>query len=265
MLTLQTYEEFQELHEKGKTIFYFTANWCGDCQYIKPFLPEIEAEFPDYTFVEVNRDRFINICEQWNIMGIPSFVVVEDGKEIGRLVNKERKTKEQVIKFLHSVQIKKAGGHNMETQEYQMILVAVDGSPQSREAFEKAVQVAKRNHAKIILTSVVENQVYGMIGYSTMNAELLQNETDQVKKMLEEYKDYAHAAGLEDVEVVVSFGSPKSVIIDELAPKYHVDLIMVGQSGLNAVERFVMGSVSSYIIRHAPCDVLVVRPSEEQE
>ena len=33
--------------------------------------------------------------------------------------------------------------------------------------------------------------------------------------------------------------------------KYNVDLIMVGQSGLNAVERVVMGSVSSYIIRQA--------------
>ena len=33
---------------------------------------------------------------------------------------------------------------------------------------------------------------------------------------------------------------------------------MVGQSGLNAVERVVMGSVSSYIIRQAPCDVLIV-------
>ena len=43
--------------------------------------------------------------------------------------------------------------------------------------------------------------------------------------------------------------------------KYHIDLGMVGQSALNAVERFRTGSVASYVIRQAPCDVLVV--SEE--
>ena len=33
-------------------------------------------------------------------------------------------------------------------------------------------------------------------------------------------------------------------------------------SGLNAVERFIVGSVSEAIVRHAPCDVLVVRTEE---
>ena len=40
------------------------------------------------------------------------------------------------------------------------------------------------------------------------------------------------------------------------------DLIMSGTSGLNAVERFIVGSVSEAIVRHAPCDVLVVRTEE---
>ena len=40
---------------------------------------------------------------------------------------------------------------------------------------------------------------------------------------------------------------------------------MCGTSGLNAVERFIVGSVSEAIVRHAPCDVLVVyrRNSED--
>ena len=37
---------------------------------------------------------------------------------------------------------------------------------------------------------------------------------------------------------------------------------MCGTSGLNAVERFIVGSVSEAIVRHAPCDVLVVRTEE---
>ena len=40
---------------------------------------------------------------------------------------------------------------------------------------------------------------------------------------------------------------------------------MCGASGLNAVERFMIGSVSEAIVRHASCDVLVVRTEEIQK
>ena len=50
----------------------------------------------------------------------------------------------------------------------------------------------------------------------------------------------------------------------ELPEKYQVDLIMVGQSGLNAVERLMTGSVASYVIREATCDVLVVSSLEKE-
>ncbi|MBH1095742.1 thioredoxin family protein, partial [Enterococcus faecium] len=40
---------------------------------------------------------------EWNIFGIPSFVVIQDGKELGRLVNKDRKTKQEIESFLESV------------------------------------------------------------------------------------------------------------------------------------------------------------------
>ncbi len=76
-------------------------------------------------------------------------------------------------------------------------------------------------------------------------------------------KKYAESVDFHNVETVTMFGSPKEVMSHELPEKYNVDLIMVGQSGLNAVERVVMGSVSSYIIRQAPCDVLIVHSEEK--
>ena len=74
------------------------------CRYIKPQLPEIEADFPDLQFIEVDRDEYMDVAVEWNIFGIPSLVVIEDGKELGRLVNKDRKTKEEIEAFLTSVQ-----------------------------------------------------------------------------------------------------------------------------------------------------------------
>jgi len=40
---------------------------------------------------------------------------------------------------------------------------------------------------------------------------------------------------------------------------------MIGATGLNAVERLFIGSVSEYVIRNAPCDVLVVRTNLDNE
>ena len=54
----------------------------------------------DYTFVRVDRDQFIELAQKWDIFGIPSFVVLEKGWEIGRFVDKNRKTKTEINSFL---------------------------------------------------------------------------------------------------------------------------------------------------------------------
>lgn len=100
MLIPTTYEELAKPLEEGKTMLFFTADWCGDCVFIKPDMPEIEASFPEYTFVQVDRDVFTDICQKWGILGIPSFVAIEDGKELGRFVSKNRKTKEEIMTFI---------------------------------------------------------------------------------------------------------------------------------------------------------------------
>ena len=87
----------------GKTVLFFTADWCPDCQFIKPAMPAIEEEFSTFKFYLVDRDENIDLAAELNIFGIPSFVVYENGQEIGRFVNKDRKTKQQVEEFLTSV------------------------------------------------------------------------------------------------------------------------------------------------------------------
>lgn len=101
MIEPKSYEELAQIIEKPeKIVLFFTADWCPDCQFIYPVMPEIEAENADFTFVRVNRDNFMEVAQEWNIFGIPSFVVLENSKEIGRLVNKLRKTKAEVNDFL---------------------------------------------------------------------------------------------------------------------------------------------------------------------
>ncbi|MBB1094798.1 thioredoxin family protein [Limosilactobacillus agrestis] len=87
----------------GKVVLFFTAGWCPDCRFIKPAMPEIEQDFSDYTFYEVDRDENIDLAAELNVFGIPSFIVYDNGKEIGRFVNKDRKTKQQVEDFLNNL------------------------------------------------------------------------------------------------------------------------------------------------------------------
>ncbi|MBH0163478.1 thioredoxin family protein [Fictibacillus sp. 7GRE50] len=105
MENIKSIEQFKETIKKDVTIAVFSADWCPDCVVIKPILPEIEEEYSSYQFVYVDRDELIELCQEHDIFGIPSFLAFKDGEEIGRYVNKERKTKEQIVAFLEELNI----------------------------------------------------------------------------------------------------------------------------------------------------------------
>ncbi|MED3907837.1 thioredoxin family protein [Peribacillus simplex] len=103
MKNLQTVEQYDALKNEGKHIFLFSATWCGDCRVIEPIIPEIETKFPDFTFIYVDRDEFIDVCAANDVFGIPSFIAYDNGKELGRFVSKDRKTQEQIEEFIQSL------------------------------------------------------------------------------------------------------------------------------------------------------------------
>lgn len=45
MIIPENLEELAGYVEKGNSVFFFTADWCGDCRFIKPQMPEIENDF----------------------------------------------------------------------------------------------------------------------------------------------------------------------------------------------------------------------------
>ena len=78
---------------------------------------------------------------------------------------------------------------------------------------------------------------------------------------MERYKKEADEAGIKDVDYYIQNGSPKE-LITTIANDNKVDLVICGATGLNAIERFLIGSVSEYVTRHVKCDVLLVRSKE---
>lgn len=148
-------------------------------------------------------------------------------------------------------------------QEYARILSPIDGSDGSELAFKKAVQVARRNNAALVITHVVDTRsVQTPTGYE---GTYIDEVIEQANVLLEDYKKYAQEQGLEKIETLITYGSPKIEIADTIPVDKEIDLIMIGATGLNAVERLFVGSVSEYVIRNSPCDVLVVRSDLENK
>ncbi|MFU2205046.1 thioredoxin family protein [Streptococcus pluranimalium] len=101
MMKARDYEDIHEVISSGqKTVLLFTADWCGDCQYLYPLLEAIETENSEFHFLQIDRDDFMDLAQKWDIFGIPSLIVIENGQEIGRFVDKNRKTKEEITTFL---------------------------------------------------------------------------------------------------------------------------------------------------------------------
>ncbi|AZP05021.1 thioredoxin family protein [Jeotgalibaca ciconiae] len=103
MKLLTNTEEAAKLKQEERVVFMFTTTWCGDCTFIKPFIPEIEKNFPEFTFIEVDRDQHLDFAEELSIMGIPSFVAYHNNDIVGRFISKDRKTQEQIEDFLKEV------------------------------------------------------------------------------------------------------------------------------------------------------------------
>lgn len=146
--------------------------------------------------------------------------------------------------------------------KYEQIIVAVDGSKESKWAFKKAVGIAKRNNAVLNLVNIIDTRSYAAV--EAYDRSIAERAHKYAEELLTEYKQEAEATGLEKVNIIVEYGSPKTMISRDLSKRLVADLIICGATGLNTVERFLIGSVSENIVRSATCDVLVVRTPEDE-
>ncbi len=145
---------------------------------------------------------------------------------------------------------------------YKNIIVPTDGSVNSKRALEHAVLLATSMQASITLVyvanivSVISNfdQIPNASGYVTEQVALDMEE--EGKGVLEEFSKEIP----QDVEVksVFEVGSPGPAVLS-VAKKYEADLIVMGSRGLGPLKGLFMGSVSSYVVTHAPCPVLIVK------
>jgi nucleotide-binding universal stress UspA family protein len=133
------------------------------------------------------------------------------------------------------------------------ILLATDLSTASAGATDQALELTRALHADLLVVSVIDSA-------TPMSSGPLPR-MDQ-RRAARELAAQALVVKGRRVGVSVSFlvweGEPGPAIV-EAAEAEGADLIVVGTHGRNRVERFVLGSVSDHVVRHAPCPVLIVR------
>ena len=155
-------------------------------------------------------------------------------------------------------------------QEYKRVLVAIDGSKGADAALRTAIEVTKRNdhtHLDVLRVLDLNSLEYGGAGIAIDGQKIYEIEQANEGYMLK-LKDKIVAEynlDADRVSVHLRFGNPKAVITQDFQPEYGNDLIVVGSTGKNFVQRMIVGSVASYVIRTAKCDVLMAKVSDGED
>jgi thioredoxin 1 len=79
-------------------ILYFTAEWCNPCKRTKPIAEELSREGV-VKFQFIDADDNAELCRKFEIRAIPTFILIEDNKELRRING--AKTKEQLEDFIN--------------------------------------------------------------------------------------------------------------------------------------------------------------------
>ncbi len=144
------------------------------------------------------------------------------------------------------------------TPAYRHILVPTDFSPHAGRAAARAIDLANHYNANLTVLHCIEDLLLyndwadPLVADLPLNHDALQHIADQ------QLRQFAEDSGLveNNAHLLTEWGSPKWTIIETARTRY-IDLIVMGTHGHRGIER-LLGSVSSGVSHHAPCDILLV-------
>lgn len=141
-------------------------------------------------------------------------------------------------------------------------LVATDGSELASEALKRLGNFVSPAGTELILLTAFPNPMSARYGLEPVYLDLTLIETQlkqDAESAIQGGRTLLEAQGFQNIQTRTCQGDAATVILDAAAEE-KVDLVVVGSHGRSGWSRFLMGSVSSRVIDHAPCSVLVLKP-----
>lgn len=137
------------------------------------------------------------------------------------------------------------------------ILVPIDGSDNSYRALDAALLLSEKLGSNITVIHVMEEVPITHIGSEKMLNELLKAYKKENQDILLKCTEIANQKGL-TIKTLLLQGNPASAILD-YNKKEKFDLVIMGSRGLGKFKELILGSVSSKIVHHSSCAVLLIR------
>jgi nucleotide-binding universal stress UspA family protein len=152
---------------------------------------------------------------------------------------------------------------------FMKILVAFDGSEQSKHAIDAAAEMASTNKGKLVVLTVVPkvslpifpDEGFGNAPVATpadwadyqdkMNASYTKSQEDAMKQLKEKYPKLS-------TETILLEGRPSATIVEQ-AEKNQVDLIVMGSRGIGGISGWILGSTSRRVVESCTKPVLILK------
>ena len=143
--------------------------------------------------------------------------------------------------------------------KYNRIFAALDGSASQEAVARRTLSIAHDNNAEVLFGYVIDSSRFdtGGVGDEDLIAVNERNlRTDLARYLNRAEKDEC----VPSVNLKVGIGNIAETLMKDFIEPFNPDLVICGVRGLSNIKYAFVGSVSTHLIRHTNCDVLVVRP-----
>lgn len=148
------------------------------------------------------------------------------------------------------------------TYPYTDVLVPTDGSDCANQALTLGVDIVDAEDATLHLFSGIAMSGLGVDMRVDMQLEMLE---ESAHDLLDEAATFAEDAGVEPTSKTVEYGPSIHKAILTYIEDHDIDLVVVGTHGRTGFDRYVLGSVTEYLVRTSPIPVLTVQAPESDD
>ena len=147
---------------------------------------------------------------------------------------------------------------NYKDMDYDRVFVSLDGTDRQDKVLERAILVAANNNADLYIGHVIDSTALETAG--TYPVDLIPELERGFRASIADGVARAEAErGVESVKVLVRCGRIRETLKEEMIDQVKPDVIVCGARGLSPIKYALLGSISTFLLRSAPCDILVVK------